>query len=373
MKRKIIKFLVNSRIKRVSKVYNNKISNIRGAEKKADDGLISLHKKKWARLTRYPVNIKWLNAYVNSSKIESPDFVPESIFYTLIEPIVNNNDLSLAYGDKNFYDLVFPHNIFPTTVLRNINGSFYTEDYSHLNINTNELLQRAISKHKGLFVKPAIGSGGGDNVSLFEQSGKVMIDNTGEVLNLSFLNYHLKENYVIQKVLSQHHDLSVFNKTSINTIKVLTWLRPVTGKVEILHCVLRVGAKGKYIDNSRVGGYSIGVKPNGLLNQYATNKAGEHFTEVNGISLLQNHQLPVFEEIKNKAKEISSKFLHFRLLGLDMMVDENQNVRCIEVNHSGNEINFYQLNNGPLFGEFTNEVIEYCLERRQRLFESYSL
>jgi len=373
MKKRIIKVLVNNRIKRVSKVYERKIVLVQGAKSNVDNALITLHKQKWARLSNYPVNITWLNAYVNSTKIESPDFVPESIYYTLIEPILNNPQLQLAYADKNFYDLVFPQNIFPATVLRNINGGFYANNYSPLNIKTNEDFQAIILRYPALIVKPAIESGGGENVYLFEKSGKEMIDNADKVLNIKFLQSHLKENYILQEVLSQHSELSRFNNTSINTIRVLTWLSPVTGKVEILHCILRVGARGQHVDNSRSGGYAIGVKPDGLLNQFATNKYGKKFTEVNEINLLQKHILPLFDKIKNKAKEISSKYCHFHLLGLDMMVDENQTIRCIEINIIGNEINFYQLNNGPLFGEFTNEVIDYCAEHKQQLYKSYTI
>lgn len=373
MKKRIIEVLVNNRIRRVSKVYNSKIDKILGAESIADNTIISLHRAKWAKLSIYPVNIKWINAYINSTKIESPDYVSESIYYTQIEPILNNFQMQLAYADKNFYDLVFPQNVFPATVLRNINGSFYTNNYSPLNINTNEDLQTIILKYLGLIVKPAIESGGGENVYLFKHSGKEMIDNADKVLNLTFLQTHLKQNYVVQEVLSQHPDLRKFNNTSINTLRVLTWLSPVTGNVEILQCIFRVGAQGQYVDNSRSGGFAIGVQPDGLLNQFATNKHGKHFTEVNGISLLQQHKIPCFEEIKNKAKEISSKYFHFRLLGLDMSVDDSQTIRCIEINNSGNEINFFQLNNGPLFGEFTNEVINYCMDNKQRLYRNYTL
>jgi hypothetical protein len=330
-----------------------------------------LHKERWAQLSIYPVNTKWLNVYVNSTKIESPDYVPESIYYTQIEPILNNPLLQLAYADKNIYDLIFPQDVFPTTIFRNINGVFCTRKYSPLIIKTNEDLQRVILQHSALVVKPAIESGGGENVYLFINQGNVMIDNTGKVLNLIFLQTHLKQNYIVQEVLSQHPDLHKFNHTSINTIRILTWFSPITGNFEILQCIFRVGAQGQFVDNSRSGGFAIGVKSDGLLNEFATNKYGEHFTLVNGISLLQPHKIPLFDEIKKKAKEISSKYVHFRLLGLDIAVDKNQAIRCLEININGNEVNFFQFNNGPLFGEYTNEVIDYCMENKQRLYKGF--
>lgn len=265
MKNRIIRILVNNRIRRVSKVYDSKIYKIIGAEKNVDDALAELHKAKWAKLSIYPFSNKWINAYVNSTKIDSPDYVPESIFYTQIEPVLNSSQLQLAYTDKNFYDLVFLQNIFPDTILRNINGGLYNENFIPIIISTNTDLQDIILNYPSLIVKPAIESGGGENVYLFKLSGNIMIDDTGNELNLTFLETKLKKNYVLQKVLLQHRDLSKFNKTSINTIRVLTWLSPVSGKVEILQCIFRVGAHGQFVDNSRSGGFAIGVGPQGKV------------------------------------------------------------------------------------------------------------
>ena len=184
---------------------------------------------------------------------------------------------------------------------------------------------------------------------------------------------NLKNNFIIQDVLTQHQQLNKFNTTSVNTIRILTWLSPVSNEVVVLHGIFRVGTKGQFLDNARTGGYTIGIKSDGVLNKFATNKFGARFEEVNNISLLEHHQIPFYSEIKNIAKEVSAKYPHFRILGLDMTVDQSGNVQCIEVNNKGNGINFYQLNNGTLFGEYTDEVLKYCVDNRSRLYDSYLL
>ncbi|WP_016990255.1 sugar-transfer associated ATP-grasp domain-containing protein [Flavobacterium sp. ACAM 123] len=372
-KKRIIKFLVNNRIKRISKVYNNKMRNFEGANLMVNIDLIKLHKEKYRAISNKSIKIHWLNIYVNSSKIESSNFVPESIYYTLIEPVLNNIHLNLAYADKNIYDLIYEQNIFPLTILRNINGNFYGSTYEPVTIKTNVDLKKYINKFPALIVKPSLESGGGQNIHLFKQSNNVLVDDKENTLNIQFLEDTFKRNYVIQKLILQHVGLSKFNPTSVNTIRVLTYLSSETGKIEILHCILRVGARGAYIDNSRSGGYAVGIDGNGILNKFATNKLGTHFTDVNGLDLTKQHVIPHFQEIKSKALEISSKYLHFRLLGLDMTVDNNGMTKCIEVNTSGNEISFYQLNNGPLFGEFHDEIISYCVKNKSRIYESYTI
>jgi hypothetical protein len=46
-------------------------------------------------------------------------------------------------------------------------------------------------------------------------------------------------------------------------------------------------------------------------------------------------------------------------LGFDVCLDHNGDIKLLEVNNMNNEINFYQMNNGPLFGLFTDEVLRF--------------
>ena len=60
------------------------------------------------------------------------------------------------------------------------------------------------------------------------------------------------------------------------------------------------------------------------------------------------------------AKKIAKLNYYSRLLGIDLGMDNNGRIRIIEINSVNNEINFYQMNNGPLFGDYTKEIIDYC-------------
>lgn len=373
MKKRLLRFLANSRIKRISKTYGKKIEGIQNSGQNVEKDLQEKHKKKWESLSEYSINVKWLNAYVASTNIKSPDYVPESLFYSVIEPILNNRELCLAYADKNIYDLIFPEKIFPTTILRNINDTFLDSNYNIISIKSDLDLEKVLNNYTKVIAKPAIDSGGGENIYLFKKVENVFTDGDGNILNPSFLKNNLKNNFIIQDVLTQHQQLNKFNTTSVNTIRILTWLSPVSNEVVVLHGIFRVGTKGQFLDNARTGGYTIGIKSDGVLNKFATNKFGARFEEVNNISLLEHHQIPFYSEIKNIAKEVSAKYPHFRILGLDMTVDQSGNVQCIEVNNKGNGINFYQLNNGTLFGEYTDEVLKYCVDNRSRLYDSYLL
>lgn len=371
----LIKNLVKIRNKRVSHLLNHKVNKISLTESyKLDREVVKLHRQKWGEIYNRKINPKWQLWYAYSTGNISPDFVPESIYYTIIEPILNNEELGRPYSDKNFYDLFYPEELFPETILRNIDGLFLTKDYTPISITDDESILAFLHGIDQFVVKPSIDSGGGDNIKFFGLNNGNYINSEGEILTFKKLNQYFKKDYLIQTALHQHPFLAQFNKTSVNTIKVLTYRSPVTNIIKILHFILRIGAKDQRVDNSRAGGFSIGVCDDGKLNKYAFTKDGKKFTKINDVNLEANKLIiPYFARIKMTAIAIAERNIHHRLLGLDMTIDNENNIRCIEVNNYGHEINFYQLNNGTLFGEFTDEVIEYCKNNMGRLYSYYIL
>lgn len=233
-------------------------------------------------------------------------------------------------------------------------------------------MNEILAGNDSFFVKPALESGGGRAVELFSSINGIFQNADGKELTLKVLETTYKENFIIQKPLSQHPFLKQFNSTSLNTLRVLTYRSSVTNKINILQVVFRVGAKGQYVDNFRAGGFSIGVNKDGLINKFAFNRDGIRFEQVNEIDLKESVlQIPLFENVQSTAKLIAEKNIHHRMLALDMTIDSYNNARCVEINNKSNEINFHQLNNGPLFGEFTDEVIDYCMLHKERLYKEF--
>jgi len=72
--------------------------------------------------------------------------------------------------------------------------------------------------------------------------------------------------------------------------------------------------------------------------------------------------------MKRIAREITPFFNYHRLLGFDFSVDDNNNIKLMEVNNLYVGIINQQMNTGPLFGEYTEEVIEYSLSHKKSVF-----
>jgi len=374
----LIKYLSNIRARKIANVYHRKVSKIQlDKDSLIDNEIVKLHREKWRRIYKRKVNLRWLYWYFYNTGINSPDFVPESIYYSIIEPVLNKSEFCQTYSDKNFYDLFYDDFLFPEILLRNIDGYFFNKDYQVVNIDNDNLLMNFFIGIDRFILKPSLESGGGTNVKYFRLNNGKYISADGDILTVKFLMDIFEENYVIQDIIHQNRFFSQFNPISLNTIKVFTYRSPITNKIHILHCLLRVGQENKYIDSTRAGGFVIGINKYGELNKYAVTRNGltkvdKCFSKINGIDLEPGIKIPFFDKILETSIAIAGRNIHHRLLGLDMAVDQMDNIRCLEVNNMGNAINSFQLNNGPLFGEFTDEVIEYCRLNKHQLYSNYN-
>lgn len=351
-----------------SRMFHNKIrkisSHLKINSKRTPKSEIKIHKKKWSSLKR-KINPLWYLVYSKVSGNKDINYIPEDVYYTIVEPCLNNKHLSKVFADKNFFEKHFDPNLFPNAILHNINDIFYDSQYIQLKLD--ELVfSQLINSFKEIIVKPAIDTGGGKNVDLFSktQSGSWQ-NKSKEILNLNFLHERYKGNYIIQEKLKQHSYFSQFNPTSINTVRILTYRSVKNEKIVVLHSLLRIGKPGSHTDNQASGGMSCYINLDGKLNPLAVDKYGNTFLQSNEIRFDKADKVPNFNVMLETAVDIASKELYSRIIGFDFMLDDKNNIRLIEINNLNNEINFYQMNHGPLFKEYTDEIISFCLHNKK--------
>jgi len=69
--------------------------------------------------------------------------------------------------------------------------------------------------------------------------------------------------------------------------------------------------------------------------------------------------IPNFNEIKEEVKTFHKRISYFRMVSWDIAIDTNRDVVLVEFNVKGQGIG-NQFATGPLFGEFTDEILENC-------------
>ena len=365
MIKKFLKYIINIFISYSNDiVYIKKISNIyklltNRISVKFDSNLLKAHKKKWSILKK-PIIDKWLKVYTIIYGKCDINFIPENIYYNIVEPRLNNKMFDMAYADKNFYDKHFDIDVFPYVYLRNINGVFYDHHYRNFNFSQKNLYD-LFKNEKKVLIKKSIDTSGGRDVEILSKNGDIFINKYNQKLTKQYLlkNYH--NNFLIQKYIEQHNYFKQFNNSSVNTVRVMTYRSVRNEEIMILSSVLRIGKPGSIVDNQASGGISCGINKKGELNDYIVDKYGnkKEITEILN-DFKNNIKVYKYNEIIKVAKKIAQKNLYHRILGLDFCVGINDKIYLLEINNKNIEINFLQMNNGPLFREYTDEVIEFC-------------
>ena len=68
------------------------------------------------------VNTRTHKMYLNATGEKNVKFIPDYIFFSTINPYLNNVRLRKAYEDKSYYDIIFKELKRPETIVRNVNG-----------------------------------------------------------------------------------------------------------------------------------------------------------------------------------------------------------------------------------------------------------
>jgi hypothetical protein len=278
---------------------------------------------------------------------------------------LNQRGFALAYSDKNFYErfLVYPSGLFVPTVLRSMNGVLMRADYTRCSIQeATDLLSVGVE----YIFKPSTSTSGGSDVALITKNERGEI-HLGDQRFASFIeamqaNGLVHGNYIIQQRVQQHPWFARWNPSSLNTVRLMTYRSVLTEKVHPIGAVIRFGS---IVDNQAAGGLTCGIDQEGFSRDFVCDKYGRISYDGNF-----REAVPGYERMIEIAQTLAAQFPYHRLLGFDFCVNDAGDVHLLEVNCKNIEVNFIQMNNGPLFGDLLDEVITSARQTsRSHLFE----
>ncbi len=244
----------------------------------------------------------------------------------------------------------------PYCYVRCVNQEYYSDDMQQLSQAQaiNECLKQDV-----LIVKDSVDSAGGKSVEKLEMRGMAM-ENKEQVIERVMLER--KSDFVIQECLKQHPSMEKFNPTSINTLRVTTLY--LNGKFSVLSIILRFGKEGMKVDNWGAGGILIGVDPNGKLHSIGYDISLNEFREYNGVVFSNETLTQVPSLLKSIEHEHTTSYSLSKFIGWDICFNEANTPVIIELNSSQPGVIGEQLCTGPIFGERTQEVMDYCNKKR---------
>lgn len=283
--------------------------------------------------------------YLQATGEFSEKFLPASIYFNKIDEHFNATKEALYLDNKCYYKKLLPGINQPVNVIARI-GKFWFDEND--NIIDYDNVKEIVSSQEELFLKTAVDSRGGKGVCYISNKN-------GDIVE-QFEKFKCKCDFVAQKPIRQHKDMAAINMSSVNTIRAISML--TENEVKIYSIIIRAGQKGEKCDNATGGGISIGVDKNGRLKKLGYDLRGNRWEKhpTNGF-VFEGHAVPSFESVKDLIKKMHPMVPHFRLVSWDVAIDEEGSPILLETNLCQGSLDVHQLNNGPLFGDDTEKVL----------------
>lgn len=300
----------------------------------------------------HTVPIDWHQYFYARTGIYSKLYIPTSEYKNHLIGRLNVYPFHLAYNDKNMTDVTLPNTHQPKIYLKNMCGYYYAEGKA---ITKDEAVK--LCKDLGdVIIKPSL-TGRGVGVrkvhlenGLVEGSRQTIVDLFDEYM----------ADFLIQKVIHQHSQMSALNPSSINTIRVVTYRSGM--EVKAVYTVIRIGRKGMNIDNESAGGISAIIKPDGTIGKYAYGAPGVDNVEFTDSGVrLEGYIVPSFDKAMELVKFSHMQLPYFNLIGWDIAIEEDGSPIMIELNLNPD---LSQSANGPAFGEYTEAILKDAMSRK---------
>lgn len=284
-------------------------------------------------------------------------FLTHHIYLPLVARLLNDYHYTTMFDDKGLLGYIASSCIkTPYCYVRHIGYDYYNNDMHQLSYK--EAIQICAEQDE-LFIKPSHETSGGKGAKLLKMNG--WTTEQKQKIIIEELSGRDKD-YVVQECIHQHPIMGQFNPSSINTFRITTLM--LNGKFSLGSIVLRCGKADSSVDNWGAGGIMITVSTDGRINRVGHDISLNEYTH-NGNCVFADctiQQMPEILSLVEKAHRESFSICKF--IGWDIAINEKGEPIIIELNSSQPGVIGEQLVAGPIFGNRTQEVIDYCKSKK---------
>ena len=309
----------------------------------------------WSKYIHRPIGYSFFRSVVYFLGKEPHDlylYVPRYIWYPYMYNVLNPPSVTKAFSDKLLFPLLFPSVKQPRIIIGYYNSSYITDNYSPLT--EDQAIARVMDYGKPVIIKQSVDSMGGKGIEFLDQYDS-------EILRKTFDSR--KMNFLVQEIVEQSDDIAFYNPSSLNTIRLETLF--FNGKCTVVFRMLRHGVQGMRLDNLSSGGIGVGIQDDGTLSFGCFDDVdGIIYTHYSG-KKYSECKIPNFSNLCDTACRLHYYVSQVGLIGWDFALDKNNDPVLIEANFFHPGINDQFLNQRPLFGDRTQEVIDYCFKRNR--------
>lgn len=323
-------------------------------------------KKYWGKLYG-KIDNRYLSLYNSYSDEFDPRYVPDDLYYGIIDTYFNKALECAAVDDKNWYDLYFADVKQPLTIARKVNGTFLNRAYKMITI---EEAMNLCVEAEAVVLKKATLSEGGKGIQFWQrqENEDCCVGENSRSADILFNILNNSDDIIVQKLINQHPNIGQLHANSVNTIRILTMMWG--NQVEVLSAIIRMGANGSKVDNGHSGGCFAGIDDSGRVKDvaydYMTGERYLHRHPTSGAKF-SDTVIPNFEDCKSLVRNLAPRLSRVsRLTSWDLSIDECGEPILLEVNLCWGGLFFHQIANGPIFGDKAVEILEKILNTKHK-------
>lgn len=299
------------------------------------------------------ISNRWHKLYQAMSGEFHVDYIPEMLYTTQIEPLMNDRSYAVALEDKSLLETIC-HNcgcVLPKTFFVCSAGQFY--DSNRLPISQEQAYNR-LAYSGQIVLKHTIGSNSGRGIEFLNVSDEVGFKEKSALISMG-------RDYIVQERIIPHPIFATLNATSINTIRLITYI--CDDETHHAPISLRVGRDNSNVDNIHAGGLVIGVEDDGQLLPTAFELGyGDrcikytHHPDTN--VCFKDVVLPNIEGVIRAGYQMHGKFPHIGIISWDFTINDQNQVILVEANIMGQSVWFPQIVHGKgIFGNNTKKIL----------------
>ena len=215
-----------------------------------------------------------------------------------------------------------------------------------------EVFEQFTKKHNQMFIKPTDGHFG-LGVSVVDCGKGVDI----KKLYSSWAGKHV----MAEELVIQHPDMASFNDTSVNTLRLVTFVHPDGTASVMPGALIRIGRKGGIADNFHHGGVGaqIDVQTGVVITSGIDQAARRWIRHPDSGKFIVGFQVPLWDKVCKTVKEAALLNPKVRCVGWDVVVTNDERVVLIEGN-GWPDPDLFQMSDGigrwSLFEQYLEEV-----------------
>lgn len=297
----------------------------------------------------------WHKLYQRASGTFAVDYIPEKLYTTVIEPFYNDWVYAQVLQDKTFVDILARDAacVVPKTIVMRVAGTYYDGLRNPIERHAAEKL--LVTTEKAV-LKPTHNSSSGNGIIFWK-----LRDSGNPIADARLLFDETHGDFLVQDTIVQHRAFAAYNESSINTIRITTFV--ADGAVRHMPIAFRIGREGKRVDNIHAGGIGVGLRDDGSLLSNAYDLGyGDRVKTIDrhpdsGV-VFGGNSLPGIDGIVNASREMHGRYTRVGIISWDFTVNEECEPVLIEANTLGQGIWFPQMIHGKgVFGEHTKTML----------------